>query len=339
MPRPRSAAVVLLKARLITRLRDGFHLPGQSFFSTRGLSDRFGVSYQTAHRLLTELENEGWLERRASAGTFVAGRREIWHGVDLWFSNRAQRADSFGERLLTVLRDALNRQGVPHRVLWGGETMQASGLEPGWYPVIWELPKLAAGLAADHRYVLILEDRLGHGLAASYADSVSVDDYSGGVAAGEWLAAQLPGARCAVLAGPDDDARSRLRVAGFLSVHPKAVVVKAGSWFFDEAVRAAPQVMGFSGVFCANDRLASAVVEAMRNRGSNNPLVVGFDDAPVAERLDFTTIAIPWEDIAAAAVDVARRRMAGDVRTAAALTFAPRPIVREGASALGSPTP
>ena len=86
----------------------------------------------------------------------------------------------------------------------------------------------------------MLEDRLGHGLAASYADSVSVDDYSGGVAAGEWLAAQLPGARCAVLAGPDDDARSRLRVAGFLAVHPRAGVVKAGSWFFDEAVRAAP---------------------------------------------------------------------------------------------------
>jgi hypothetical protein len=332
MPRPRSAAVTILKAKLITRLRDGFHRPGQSFFSTRALSDRFGVSYQTAHRLLAELESEGWLERRPSAGTFVAGRRETWHGVDLWFADRARHPDSFGERLLTVLRDALNHQGVPHRVPWGGENMKASDLEPGWYPVIWELPKLAAGLAANHRYVLILEDRLGHGLAASYADSVSVDDYSGGVAAGEWLASQLPGTRCAVLAGPDDDARNRLRVAGFLSVHPRAKVVKADSWFFDEAVRAAPQVLNFAGVFCANDRLASAVIKAMEKRNSNKPLVVGFDDAPVSEKLDFTTIAIPWEDIASAAVDVARRRMTGDVRTAAALTFVPRPIVREGAS-------
>jgi DNA-binding LacI/PurR family transcriptional regulator len=33
-------------------------------------------------------------------------------------------------------------------------------------------------------------------------------------------------------------------------------------------------------------------------------LVIGFDDAPVAERLDFTTIAIPWEDVASAAVAV-----------------------------------
>lgn len=337
MPRPRSAAVSLLKAKLITRLRDGFHCPGQPFFSTRALSDRFGVSYQTAHRLLVELENEGWLERRASAGTFIAGRREVWHGVDLWFAERARRADSFGERLLTVLRDALNRQGVTHRVRWGGETMQAAELETGWYPLLWELPKLAAGLATAHRYVLMLEDRLGNGLAASYADSVSVDDYSGGVAAGEWLAAQLPKARCAVLAGPYDDARNRLRVAGFLTVHPKARVIKAGSWFADEAALAVPGVLGFQGVFCANDRLAAAVVEAVKAGGISGPLVVGFDDAPVAELLDFTTIAIPWEDVATAAVDVARRRMAGDVRTAAALTFAPRPIVREGGWSVPTP--
>lgn len=330
MPRPRSAAVTLLKTKLITRLRDGFHRPGQAFFSTRALSDRFGVSYQTAHRLLVELEGEGWLERRASAGTFVAGSREIWHGVDLWFAGRAQRSDSFGERLLLVMSNALNRQGIPFRVHWGGEGLQAADLESGWYPVLWELSQLAASLAADHRYVLILEDRLGHGLAASYADSVSVDDYSGGVAAGEWLAAQLPETRCAVLAGPDDDARNRLRVAGFLAVHPEATVVKTGSWFSEEAARVVPEVLGFTGVFCANDRLASTVVEAVRSQGLRGPLVVGFDDAPIAERLNFTTIAIPWEDVAAAAADVARRRMAGDVRTAAALSFAPRPLIRVG---------
>ena len=328
MPRPRSAAVTLLKAKLIARLRDGFHRPGQPFFSTRALAERFGVSYQTAHRLLVELQDEGWLERRASAGTFVAGRREIWHGVDLWFADRARRVDSFGERLLLVLCETLKRQGIAYRVKWGGETARAAELAAGWYPVLWELPRLAAGLAADHRYVLILEDRLGHGLAASYADSVSVDDYSGGVAAGEWLAAQLPGEKCGVLAGPDDDARNRLRVAGFLAVHPDATVINAGSWFSDEAMRSVPKVLGFAGVFCANDRLASVVVETVRSRGLRGPLVVGFDDAPVAERLNFTTIAIPWEDVAAAAVDVARRRMAGDVRTAAALSFAPRPVIR-----------
>ncbi len=334
MPRPRSAAVTLLKAKLITRLRDGFHRPGQPFFSTRALADRFGVSYQTAHRLLAELENEGWLERRPSAGTFVAGRREVWHGVDLCFAERAQRTDSFGERLLLVMRDALSRQGIPYRVRWGGETLQAAALDAGWYPVLWELPRLAAGLAACHRYVLILEDRLGYGLAASYADSVSVDDYSGGVAAGEWLASRLPESRCAVLAGPDADARNRLRVAGFLAVHPEASVVKAGNWFSDDAARVVPEVLGFAGVFCANDRLASAVVGAVRGQGLSGPLVVGFDDAPIAERLNFTTIAIPWEDVAAAAADVARRRMAGDVRTAAALAFAPRPVIRTDTTGL-----
>ncbi len=338
MPRPRSAAVTLLKAKLLTRLRDGFHGPGQPFFSTRALADRFGVSFQTAHRLLVELTDEGWLERRASAGTYVAGRRETCRGVDLWFAERARRKDSFGERLLLVMRDTLNRQGIPHRVRWGGETMQAADLATAWYPVLWELPQLAAGLAADHRYVLVLEDRPGHGLAASYTDSVSVDDYSGGVVAGEWLAAQLPSSRCAILAGPAADARNRLRIAGFLAVHPKASVVNAGSWFANDAARVVPKVLGFAGVFCANDRLASAVVAEIGKRRMHVPLVVGFDDAPISEQLNFTTIAIPWEDVAAAAVDVAKRRMAGDVRTAASLAFAPRPIIREGISAFDVPT-
>jgi DNA-binding LacI/PurR family transcriptional regulator len=108
-------------------------------------------------------------------------------------------------------------------------------------------------------------------------------------------------------------------------------VVKANTWFYEEALRAAPLVLKHAGVFCANDRLAAAVIEAARLKGVALPELIGFDDAPVAERLNFTTMAIPWEDVVAAAVDVVRRRMAGDVRTAAGVIFAPRPVVRSGA--------
>lgn len=327
MPRTRSAAVSDLKTKLIVRLRDGFHRPGQRFLSNRAVAARYGVSYQTAHRLITELEQEGWLERRAAAGTFVAGRREVWRGVELIFAERARRADSFGARLLGMLGEALDTAGVAHRVRWADERIEVA---EGWYPIIWENPELARVLAAESRYVLVLEDRPVNGLAASYADSVSVDDYLGGTAAAEWLRGRVPKGRLAVLSGPEADARNRLRVSGFLAVHPKASVVKADTWFYEEALLAAPLVLKHAGVFCANDRLAAAVIEAARLEGVMPPELIGFDDAPVAERLNFTTMAIPWEDVVAAAVDVARRRMTGDVRTAAGLIFAPRPVVRSG---------
>lgn len=286
------------------------------------------MSYQTAHRLIRELEAEGWLERRAASGTYVAGKQEIFRGVDLIFAERARRAGSFGARLLDLLRGALDRAGIEHRTRWDGAQIGPTDVGAGRYPIIWEQASLAEAVAATRRFVLILEDRPVRGLAASYADSVSVDDFSGGVAAGEWLRDQVGGARCAVLAGPEKDARNRLRVAGFLSVQPRARVVKAGSWFYEEGVKAAPRVLEYAGVFCANDRLAAAVVDEARRLARKQPALVGFDDAPVAEQLNFTTIAIPWDDVVAAAVSVAQRRMNGDMRTAAGLIFSPRPLVR-----------
>lgn len=331
MPRPRSTAVTTLKEKLVLRLRDGFHRPGRRFLSNRAIASNFGVSYQTAHRLVSELVEEGWLERQPGSGTFVAGRREVWRGVQLLFAPRARRADSFGAHLLQSLRKALGDAGIHHAVRWLGEDAMASDVEGGWYPVLWERPHLAAQLAAAQRYVLVLEDRPVRGIAATYVDSVSVDDFSGGMVAAEWLLERTGGRRCAVLAGPADDARNRLRVAGFLSVLPRAKVVHSGSWFFEEARAAAPRVLGHAGVFCTNDRIAAATIACARDRGSALPELIGFDDAPVAESLNFSTVAIPWNEVASAAAEIARRRLSGDIRTAAGVVFSPRPLVRAGA--------
>ena len=58
MSRPRSAHVTEVKAALAARLRGHLAHPGGRFFSTRAVAQRFSVSYQTAHRLLAELEAE-----------------------------------------------------------------------------------------------------------------------------------------------------------------------------------------------------------------------------------------------------------------------------------------
>ncbi|HTO03821.1 MAG TPA: substrate-binding domain-containing protein [Opitutus sp.] len=324
MARPRSAHTLLIKSKLIARLRDGFQPPGQKFFSNRALAKHFGVSYQTAHRLIQELEAEGWLERRAAAGTYVAGHSVRLKGVELFFHERARRKGSFGERLLTGLREALSDAGLPSRLTWSADGERPFPQE-NWLPILWECPRILATLAAQRRFGVVLNDRPPPGLASSYVDSVATDDFSGGVAAAELLRTVAPPRELAVLAGPKNDRRSQRRVEGFQSHAPKSAVFWADSWFEEDAVRVARSIAGrnFSGVFCCNDRLAQAFLAT-----GASAAVVGFDDAPIAEQLNLTTIAVPWTEITESAVDIARRRIGGAVGAAAQLIFAPRSVVR-----------
>ncbi|MBC8135619.1 MAG: hypothetical protein H8F28_07025, partial [Fibrella sp.] len=59
MARSRSERVGEILGALKARLRDSGLLPGGRFLSARELATTYGVSYQTAHRLLDELCTEG----------------------------------------------------------------------------------------------------------------------------------------------------------------------------------------------------------------------------------------------------------------------------------------
>lgn len=330
MARPRSAHTLLLKDKLMARLRDGFHAPGQRFFSNRAIADQFNVSYQTAHRLVRELQAEGWLERRAASGTYVTGPATMLQGAELFFHPRARRTGSFGARLRSELTEALGDAGIRCRTTWA-----EAGAKPDrmWLPVLWECPAETARLAAARRFVLLLNDRPPPGLAAAYVDSVATDDFSGGAAAAELLRAVAPARRLAVLAGPRHDARSVQRVAGFHLHAPKAEVYWAPTWYAEDALKLARRIVarGWAGVFCGNDRLAEALLRTCVAAKMPRPALVGFDDAPVAESLDLTTIAIPWRALVEGAVAIAQRRVAGGSGSTAQLMFTPRPVVRQTA--------
>lgn len=314
----------MVKEKLIARLRDGFHPPGQRFFSNRGLAGHFGVSYQTAHRLIGELVDEGFLERRPAAGTYVAGPAVAWRGAALVFHERAKRAGSFGARMLAHLRAGLDQAGIASEVVWGADAA-ASVLGDDWLPVVWECPAVVAAGIGRKRFLVMLNDTPPPGLAASFVDSIACDDFSGGTAAAELMRGGGVGARVAVMAGPRGDLRSRQRVEGFLSLLPATEVFWAPSWFAEEAAPLAKEIAerNFEGIFCGNDRLAEALLAV-----DTAATVIGFDDAPVAEAMNLTTIAIPWAEMVAEAVDVIRQRIAGDTGAAAKRIFAPRPVVR-----------
>lgn len=329
MARPRSTRVTEIKAKLIARIRDGFHRPGEPFLSNRALADRYGVSYQTAHVLMEELVGEGWLKRTPSSGTFIAGSEEKLVGAQLIFSPRARTPGSFGANLLQRMAHVLRDSGLPFVQSWaeGDVRMRARHL-----PVLWECSHLLDHFAKARRFCLLLHDAPPPGLAASYVDAVRTDDFSGGVCAAQVLIQKLGHAQgLAVLTGPKNDRRSIQRVEGFLTAAPSARLIPSGGWFLEHGRAAASALLkdNFRGVFCCNDRLAQGVLTEYEARGlASVPPIVGFDNAPIAEALHLSTIAIPWEQFAAEAVELVRNRLGGDTSPARQIILSLRPHIR-----------
>ncbi len=328
MSRPRSEKVENVKEKIRIRLREGVHRPGDRFLSTRDVAGTFEVSYQTAHRLVRELCEEGWLERRAASGTFIAGQTPAPVGVQLFWSARARRRGSFGARLLSDLTRRLDRDRIVWKIAWVDTAWK---MHPKYFPIVWEMPRILEECVEHKRGALLLNDRPQPGLQAAFFDSVSMDDYSGGACAAQLLMKEAPSqTRFAVLSGPSSDSRSNARRDGFLSL-AQAQVIESQSWFVEDGLRVADKVLsaGRDGVFCCNDRLAQAVLDYARQHKVLCPPLIGFDDAPVAEELNLTTIAIPWDEMVSGATEIIKRRLNGDTSAARQLIITPRPVVRK----------
>jgi len=331
MPRPRSRHVADVRQQLVARLREMGHRPGQRFLSNRAVARRYGVSYQTADVLMRQLADEGLIVRRAASGSYLPGTATAWQGVVLAFSQRARHKGSFGSHLLDRLRGRLDAEHVDSVMNWTTSGRQRPRLGATRYPVIWERPDAVDAAIRLERTALLLNARPPAGAGASLVDSVSVDDFSGGAHAAQFLLQRRRGAApFAILAGPPHDARSDERVAGFLSVAP-ASVVAAPDWFLQGGLAVADRALaaGAGGIFCCNDRLAQAVIRRASDRRIRRPPLVGFDDAPVARYLDLTTIAIPWDDLVDAAVGVILRRRTEPSSAAIAQLVSTRLIVRD----------
>ena len=317
-----------IRGTLRVMVSDELRRAGQRFVSARYISQRFKVSYQTAHRLLTELELDGLIIRRAGSGSFIAGQKRTLRCALLIFASRAKRPGSFGDLLLRELVAKLEAMAVPFEVTFRSTTLKQVGEDV--YPVIWELPRLIHELSANYRFSLVVHDKPPAGIGSLFTDSISVDDFGGGITAGQVVSRYSP-KRPVVIGGPASDARSRSRIAGFRLVFPAAQVIEAGTWFFRAAVRAIAAPLNSlrpDALFCCSDRLAEAAMIFYQNSKLPLPLVIGFDNAPVAENLGLSTIGIPWREIAHAAGAVIKKRLDGRTDHASAIVLPPVPMLR-----------
>jgi DNA-binding transcriptional regulator YhcF (GntR family) len=325
--RPRGE-VDKIRASLRIMVSDEFRRAGQRFVSARYISQRFKVSYQTAHRLLTELQGDGFIIRRAGSGSFIAGHQNTLQSALLIFAKRAKRSGSFGDLLLRQLVSKLEAMELPFEVTFGG--IAPMQVREDVYPVLWESPRLMHDLSADYRFSLVLHDKPPAGIGSLFTDSISVDDFSGGITAGQILSRYSP-RRPVVIGGPGADARSQNRIDGFRQIFPSAQVIQAGTWFLSSAVQniAVPlRSLQADAVFCCSDRLAQATLICYQKLKISTPIIIGFDNAPVAETLSLSTIGIPWEEVARAAAAVIKKRLDGQTDHASAIVLPPIPVIR-----------
>lgn len=308
---------------LLRRITAGDWRPGERFLSARRICAMYPVSYQTAHRISRDLVEAGYLERRGRSGTYIAGSPGGYHRVDLVFNARARRRDSFGQRLLDLVSQGLDR----YRILWRLNFDGRHHSKRDDYQVFWEMGDSVCDRLASRGFALLLGQRPPHGVLAASIDTVETDDFCGGVCAGEMLRDRMNARRPLVIGGPVDDLRSRERMQGFQAVFPDAAVFHSRSWFFEDGVRLCQSIDPalFDGCFCANDRLAQAFYSVHKPKPGY--ALVGFDGAPIARQLGIATVDIAWEEQAALAVRLIQNRLQGDTGVATRHIVAPKLLV------------
>lgn len=312
---------------LVLHLRSGHYRPGDRFLSNRALAKRHAISYQTADRLLRDLVQEGLLERRSQSGTYVTGEPLCLDSVALVMHPSAVSPGSFGAKMRAILTEAL--EGVtdtPFLTLLDEEPEPPNGS----IRVVWERPALAQRWAEQGYRVVLVNDTPPLGNALQHIDGVATDNVAGGA-----LAANLLGrfvqdkTRLVILAGPHDDHRAMDRVAGFRS-QLDASVVWADSWHSQEGLAVAREVMSAkpTGIFTCGDRLAEGLATYCTRTGLALPPIVGFDDAPIAQTIGLTTIAIPWREIAQGVRQIVTDRLRGSTSAAVRQSYVPLPKLR-----------
>jgi DNA-binding LacI/PurR family transcriptional regulator len=102
------------------------------------------------------------------------------------------------------------------------------------------------------------------------------------------------------------------------------------TWNYEDAVKVADEVVaaGTDGIFCCADRLAEAIVRRCIRKGIKRPPLVSFDDAPIAQWLNLTTMAIPWMEMVSAAVRVIKQRQFDATSSAMAQLISTKLVIR-----------
>jgi LacI family transcriptional regulator len=348
----------------------GGYGPGQRLPSEAQLCLKFRVSRPTVARALRDLQDQGLIDRRAGSGTYVRASRSERPSPP--YKQLGFLVPALGKmEIFEVICGELAGLARVHDfgMLWGGHarppenphmtTREAEALadffvERALAGVFFApFEHTAAQDPSNRRIVekfrragipLVLVDRdLEPFPHRSPHDLVGIDNLRGGYILAEHLV-KLGARRLAVVTRPLSAATVPARVAGAraaLAAHgiePEEPFVRVGD----------PTDLAFVGhvlsgkrvqaVICMNDLTAAEFMQSLgriRIRVPESVRVVGFDDVRYSTLLpvQLTTVQQPCRDIAIAAFQAMRDRIADPSLPPRAILLSPRLIIRESCGA------
>jgi LacI family transcriptional regulator len=359
-----------ISRELLTDIANGRVGPGGRLPSEAQLCRKFGVSRPTVGRALRELQEQGLIDRRVGSGTYVrSSRPSAPAGAP---RPLALLVPGLGKiEIFEVICGELAGLARVHdfSILWGGNarprvdvdmsTQEAEDLADLF------VEKGVAGVffapfehtpdrdPANRRIVekfrlagipLILLDRdLGPFPHRSPYDLVGIDNFAGGYLLAEHLI-KLGAKRLAFVTRPLSAATVHARIAGAraaLTAHgiePDEPFVQVGDPTDPTFVRRAAPGRRVEAVICTNDLTAAQFMQSLARLKIAVPRslrVVGFDDVRYATLLpvQLTTMQQPCREIAAAAFQAMRERIADPAVPPRSILLTPRLIVRESCGA------
>ena len=359
-----------ISRQLSSEIQEGRFGPGGRLPSESQLVARFAVSRPTVARALRDLQEQGLIERRVGAGTYVR-------------SDSPQSA-AVGSRQLGLLIPGLGATEIfevicgelaslarvhDYNLLWGGGVhprldADASAEEAqevcrrfierkvaGVFLAPFEhLPhkeevnrNLAQSLRQAGIVVTLLDRDLGTFPARSEFDLVGIDNFAGGYLLAEHLL-KLRCRRLVFVARPLSAPTVDARVAGAR----EALLARGATVSGDFVRNGDPEDSRFveslgagrttDAIICANDHTAALLMRSLERRNVRVPRdvrIVGFDDVKYATLLSvpLTTIHQPCREIAAAAFRAMLERTADPTLPPRNIALTPRLVVRESCGA------
>lgn len=113
-PEDHTPPYLQLRTRVIEAIRSGQLVPGQQLPTVRALADSAGLAVNTVAHAYRSLDEDGFVEGRGRAGTFVtmtASGDEQARRAALDFAERISRLDLEESQIIEYVRDALRALG------------------------------------------------------------------------------------------------------------------------------------------------------------------------------------------------------------------------------------
>lgn len=302
-----------IKEAILAKIRSGELQPGERVQSENELAREAGVSRITTKQALNELAQEGWVRRIRGKGTFVAkplppegGHKGPAIGIVV-----PHLDNSYATRIVLGVEATLAEAGY-HLVFRSGgtraeETRSIRELIDGGVRgiIVWPTPGeyLNEELLRQHLkgFPIVLVDRFLRGLICDCAQS---DNLRGGFLATRHLIQQGHRAIAYVAQNFEHITSVEERFLGYQVALREAHILPKDEWLWlvpqeedrtEWLARRLAERPEVTAVFCENDHVAAALVQAAQSLGITVPdhlSVVGFDDIelPGDLNLSLTTI-------------------------------------------------